>query len=196
MVDTLARPDQDIDPHLAQLSERARIWPLIVACLACSWSSPRWSRSTPRCPTSPGRRRPPRPSSRGSSTATPWCWPACCCPRVRSATDTAGAGPCCSASRVRLGVGGARDLVGPDGPHHRPRRRRSGRRLRHARDTVTADRGIPKGPAQQGGWHLGGHRGLRRRLGMLGTGPCCTSGRGSPSSGHSPVRALSCSYSR
>lgn len=36
MVDTLASSDQDIDPSLAILSKRARIWLLIVACMAVS----------------------------------------------------------------------------------------------------------------------------------------------------------------
>lgn len=34
MVDTLARSEQDIDPSLAILSKRARIWLLVVACMA------------------------------------------------------------------------------------------------------------------------------------------------------------------
>ena len=34
MVDALVQPDQDIDPGLAALSTRARVWLLVVACLA------------------------------------------------------------------------------------------------------------------------------------------------------------------
>ena len=36
MVDTIMPPDQDIDPGLAALSKRARVWLLVVACLAVS----------------------------------------------------------------------------------------------------------------------------------------------------------------
>jgi EmrB/QacA subfamily drug resistance transporter len=36
MVDTLVQPDQDIDPRLALLSKRARVWLLVVACLGVS----------------------------------------------------------------------------------------------------------------------------------------------------------------
>ncbi len=36
MVDTLVPPDQDIDPSLAALSKRARVWLLVVACLGVS----------------------------------------------------------------------------------------------------------------------------------------------------------------
>lgn len=36
MVDTLARSEQDIDPSLAILTKRARIWLLVVACMAVS----------------------------------------------------------------------------------------------------------------------------------------------------------------
>ena len=40
-------------------------------------------------------RRHPDRNSPGSWTATPWCWPACCCRPARSATGTAGAARCC-----------------------------------------------------------------------------------------------------
>jgi EmrB/QacA subfamily drug resistance transporter len=36
MVDTLVPPDQDIDPALAALSKRARVWLLVVACMGVS----------------------------------------------------------------------------------------------------------------------------------------------------------------
>jgi EmrB/QacA subfamily drug resistance transporter len=36
MVDTLARPERDVDPSLASLSKRARIWLLVVACMGVS----------------------------------------------------------------------------------------------------------------------------------------------------------------
>ena len=37
MVDTLARPDQDIDADLASLSKFGRFWLLTVAASMCCW---------------------------------------------------------------------------------------------------------------------------------------------------------------
>ena len=100
MVDTLVPSDQDID---AEPGEPVQARPRLVADgrrprrVAGDLLDGRAQRGASGY--GAWRRRRPRPSSPGSSTATPWCSLACCCPRARSATDTGGAAHCSSAWR-------------------------------------------------------------------------------------------------
>ena len=199
MVDTLARSDQDIDANLATLSKFGRY---LVADgrrtrrAAGDLFDGRAQRGASRHRASRPRRR--RRNSPGSSTATPWCWRACCCPRVRSATGTGGAAHCWSGLAI-FGAGFDRSGVsrqpGPD--HRRARRRRCRRRVHHACDAVAVDRRLPEEPSATRPLGSGPASRVRARSSASwGPGCCCSSSPGSRSSTASRPRPSSCSSAR
>ena len=96
MVDTLARSDQDNDASIANLSKRRRVWLLTVASvdvLLVITSMVALNAALPDLAVETSRLR---ANSPGSSTATHWCWRACCCLRAQSATGMGDAAHCSS----------------------------------------------------------------------------------------------------
>ena len=124
-----------------------------------------------------------RPSSTGSSTATPSRWRACCCPRARSAIAWA-AGVRCGRALAVFAVGSAAPVVCTTRPTSSWGRAAAGdgRGVRHARDAVALTaayedertRAVAIRAGHRRGWAASGH---------VGSGVCCATGLARPSSG-------------